>query len=745
MKLRRKRGATLGLVAACVFLVIVVGVGFFFLSKIIGGGREVANATDAGALNVAKQALRKGAVPLAKYGLTDEFGALTSNVNGNVDLVTYNRIVAQAMIVAKLAEMENAMSGGAPTAKGNATYLASQVRQIGNDLKTNLSAPGFLNGDFNSISTLNNTKMWNGSPVQLNGNIVPGYMKAGGSMNVFLDPATLAAIDGTWSPPNSGQPVAAKYGAGTYLAGYTPMNFFGSTLLMGIPNGPETKPHLVDVGQFVSAAPDADTPMNSFKCNSKALEAKSGGVGGSLACAIVGTIDQDFKALIPRGYVRIVNGPDATSSNGAPSGFPVSNGANDIFNNELFSPPGNGIYQQSSSSPGREVFTTSSGNLNAAVALWAGYVNTMPGHPGYDPTWAGNAVTDGSPNYGGGDPNYWTTNNLSDYLTNPAKYDLHAGNDPTQPYATFADLIAMGSGQVNCVYTMYDDTLSPSNPCASSLGTWMGNYNRDITNGPGTQPGGFTNVEFMKADLLGKVAGRKGGSFCASVGPSGASGLKAWPVDGAGNVQKSGVYGSGAAMGYEGGGTHVNFMNTATPLTYLQQLGVKGGPSGTTCAYNQIIDDIWARLKIVEPTVSRASVVTALGNTKYPLSLQGDGTSKLYLYVDASKTVQMSDALPWKDTGIAADGPAPSGSYKCDSTYPLNGWAINTASYQGIAGGPAHGDGYYHEAPFTQPAPGTGPNGTDSALFQLSSGYNNLLGELRFQETVEGATFCKPN
>jgi hypothetical protein len=47
-----------------VLVVIVIGVGFFFLSKIIGGGREVANATDAGALNVAKQAIRRGAVNL---------------------------------------------------------------------------------------------------------------------------------------------------------------------------------------------------------------------------------------------------------------------------------------------------------------------------------------------------------------------------------------------------------------------------------------------------------------------------------------------------------------------------------------------------------------------------------------------------------------------------------------------------------------------------------------------------------
>lgn len=53
MILHRKKGATLGLVAVCVFVVIVLGVGFFILSKIIGGEREVANATDAGVLTVA--------------------------------------------------------------------------------------------------------------------------------------------------------------------------------------------------------------------------------------------------------------------------------------------------------------------------------------------------------------------------------------------------------------------------------------------------------------------------------------------------------------------------------------------------------------------------------------------------------------------------------------------------------------------------------------------------------------------
>jgi hypothetical protein len=89
--------------------------------------------------------------------------------------------------------------------------------------------------------------------------------------------------------------------------------------------------------------------------------------------------------------------------------------------------------------------------------------------------------------------------------------------------------------------------------------------------------------------------------------------------------------------------------------------------------------------------------------------------------------------------------------------------------------GTGKGDAHYHDQPFTQPgmAPGgvgydaqvggqgpagmlsnspnlpgsPGPNiyGQDQAIFRLSSGAKNNLGELKFQENTQGTTFCKPN
>jgi len=765
MKLRRQRGATLGLVAACVFLVILVGVGFFFLSKIIGGGREVANATDAGVLNVAKQAVRRGAVPLTG-GLLAEFGELTEPPNSKVDLVTYNRLVAQALIVGKNAET----LGG--SAVGHANTLRADVRTIGLALKNNLASEPNFASDFSSIASQNNTKMWDGPAVSLVGAVSSGYMKTGSSTNVYFSQATLDALGG-WTPPLATQSAKGDPGA-KYLAGYTPFNVNGNpNFLFGVPVLPQTKPHLVDHGQFTTAAVDADTPPNAFRTNSRALEAKSGAMGTSVACAIVGVINKEFPAVIPRGFVRVLNGEDAETKNGVLA-TPVSDGTNDIFNNELFSPPGNGVFAANAGSNGTganggaAVFSTDASELSAAQAAWAAYVPTMGSHPKGSAMLdgSGNPVLDGmgnprvnnitdesSPNYGAGDPYIWEQRNLSSYLKPGSLYGSASHNirstDGTNPhgqYASFTDLVALGksSGQKQCTHTMYDDTMPATDPCAGNIANWMDNYGRVPTYSGGTQPGGFTNVEYMKADLLGKIAGRKGGKFCASVGFGLApSGLKAWPTSGS-TVLKSGT--AGSAIPYTGGASKVNYLKVDTTLTYLKQLNGGTGVTSPGCTTNAILDQMTKRMQQVEPTVTQADVEAALGNTSYPLTLQGaptgSGGSKLYLYVDSStKKPRMNTSLPWTDTAIAADGPAPTtgSANQCDSKYPLNGWAVNTSKG---AGAPI-GDGSYHEVPFT--SVDSSPNGVDTAQWHPASGYNNLLGELKFQQTVEGATFCKPN
>ena len=54
MNLRHKRGATLGLVAAVALMLVFVGFCIYWVVQMLGGGQQIANATDAGAITAAK-------------------------------------------------------------------------------------------------------------------------------------------------------------------------------------------------------------------------------------------------------------------------------------------------------------------------------------------------------------------------------------------------------------------------------------------------------------------------------------------------------------------------------------------------------------------------------------------------------------------------------------------------------------------------------------------------------------------
>ncbi|MBU6453839.1 MAG: hypothetical protein KGS72_18820 [Cyanobacteria bacterium REEB67] len=815
MRVRRQGGATLGLVAACVLLVIVIGVGFYFLSKIIGGGREVANATDAGALNVARLALKRGTVAVSSLSTSDqaEFGGLATS--GQITLLNYNRLVAQAMMVAKNAENE-----GAPTnAKSNAIATANAVKAIGNSLKASLTASlastaaNSLGGDFNAIAGSNNTKMWNGSTVACVTPITQGYLKTGGSTNIIWDANTQNAF-GAWAPahatpdlsagnnPNSADVLGASVGGGAqYMPGYVNNSFLsGSVVLAGIPVFPNTKPHLVDIGQFNSDltknaafAADPNVPPNAFQTNARATEAKSGNLASSVACAVVGVLTNDYKASLPRGFVRISNGPDAVATNGS-FGVPISDGTNDIFNNQLFNGSGittngssgvftttpsylsdwaqfnsrSGVYDNSNANTSNQSVMTSAGLTGAA---WVAY-NVNPAGTAYPAgTFVPIADLPTSPV------------NLQDMAAHPNNYDageggLRAGSNCAAPYATVAQLESIGGGSFPCVYTMYDNGLT--GPCAtvSTIQQWQSNYSCTglTTGGLVATSGanqGVTNVEYMKAELLAKINGRLGGSFCSdvSIPSTKPSGVKYFSRGVPGT--SSGPGGSAVAFDPSMGGSSpvVNFEVVGSPLQYLTQISNNLG-SCAVGSSSAILEQITARMQQIESSVTLAQVKTALGSQQ--LHLQGGSFSSdngtLYLYVDpTTHNVQMAHNLPagWTDTTTTnsnfPDGNAPSvGSGECTETYPLNGWVVDTTA--GMSG-TGKGDAHYHAEPFTQPGFASGPPsyngadmgasvdnggsapiyGQDAAIFKPSSGSQNILGELKFQENTQGTTFCKPN
>jgi hypothetical protein len=381
---RRRKGATLGLVAACVLVIIALGFGVFFLAKLFGGGREVANATDAGTLNLAKNAMVSPSVTLAPGS---EFSGCSYNVktglpDGTIDLFTYNRCVGQALLVAMNAKAE--ADAGSTTAMGNAQQELSDLNTLGMKLANALNGNDTgLQGNFQNGANANNVGMFGNTTVNNAGSqYSTAYMKSGGASNIWFtseqtpydasstgmpSQSTMQAQTSNSPDPNPNSPYhnlqagnyvtggnptpANKYYIQGYQAitvtanGYQPLTFYG------VPVFPQQKPHLVSVDDFNSSKaspdPNGSTPPNAFRIDASAQDkATAGNFSGAVACAIVGAVFQnnsntgvvspDFPVNIPTGYIEINNPMGNTNQGGNLNAFLPTDASSNIFNNELF-------------------------------------------------------------------------------------------------------------------------------------------------------------------------------------------------------------------------------------------------------------------------------------------------------------------------------------------------------------------------------------------------------------------------
>src|SRR5262249_39980734 len=128
-----------------------------------------------------------------------------------------------------------------------------------------------------------------------------------------------------------------------YLKGFIPIAV-GDATIFGVPVFPEDRPHLVTNSEFeqsrklplVTAAQQDAIPPNSFKGRGEARAASAQQFVNAVACAVVGCLDRQYEGRFPLGYVRIHNTDGASVGSGAAPA--ASDGSNDLFNKELFSP-----------------------------------------------------------------------------------------------------------------------------------------------------------------------------------------------------------------------------------------------------------------------------------------------------------------------------------------------------------------------------------------------------------------------
>lgn len=623
-----KRGATLSLVVVTTLVIMVIGMGIFFLSKLLGGARELQNATDSGNLNVAKQSLRYPSLKLFNNGPFDmsgprlamaqqNFGQLRDPVTNELDLLTYNRAVGQAMLVAMNASSDTNPMGVAD-AKTLIDLLANPNDGIGRALANKLAGDQQMDVSFKNLAQIASIRM-------LNNGVAPGnvssvkdisYMAPNTATNLKLSPNTIPPAFN--NPSFLGNTLVSQAGS-TYLKGYSFIDIpsvtdSSSFPLMGVPLRPMTNPHLVSDYDFGRLKPSplaggggavaSRIPPNAFKSGGSGWESHQGKTAGAISCAIAGTVAVagEFTASIPCGFIAVMNGPGQSPLSGT---GPVNTQA-----------PAAGLNANGYGGGGRDIF--------ADVLMYNTVYVTANGAMSQNPQ----KIVDIQ--------NWKKQQALAGNPTTPVPANLADGLDGPSPKQSFADGIQPNETPSACTNTNSAAGEPGYNPnCVNNLASMAAVYGTNLpSQGGAGQLNGLMALEREKAGVINPRPG--GGPAVINDLPASASGgvctgLKAFPT----------AIGPNDPIQFGQVGT------IGSLLTSFSQY------PQTSAAESQVYSIMTLKLRQIKPTASAAEI-QAVFNAPLPMGAQR------FIWLDSNGTFKVTDQgnLPtWINaTSITADG-----------------------------------------------------------------------------------------
>src|SRR5579875_812140 len=400
MKRRSSKGNTLALALAACFVLLMLGFFFYKVIMATGGKRQVKDALNYGALNLAKAVTNQIGIPLQPSNSSTpspaiiNFGAFQNN--GVMDLANYNRAVGQAVLVAVNASDENTKNAYS-NAQALVNLLQGDQNSLGAQLTALYSSPANPDANGNSIqaafmnAATSNPVVMDGQNVQLQLDFGTGMYKVGfilgADMNfsanptLFLELATLNLVGCTNPDPvNNGS---------SLLKGYTPLKIpvgsQGTISVMGVSLNPRQAPFLTSVTNFnanvtsplqstssnSASASGANSPIppNAFLSSVTATKdnESSSGNDSSQVAAVAAAMNADnsnvHQMSIPYGYIVVSN----------PSGLPQGNSTiadtNNVLNNELME----GVYTSNNN-----VFSTDPSKISAWVTYNTGKTSALP-------------------------------------------------------------------------------------------------------------------------------------------------------------------------------------------------------------------------------------------------------------------------------------------------------------------------------------------------------------------------------
>ena len=241
-----------------------IGVAAFCAMRLLAGGEQMQRAADSGNLTLARAELDQFQVAIPSTGVQLQFNGASDHSgggNGVIDMRNINSVMGQSLLV-NLNAYDITQKGIDFGATGHAVSVNEAANEIANSLASTMKDPIKTYKVSSSVSERNSTAQFSSEQSQAGGGPTFSYVDRGSPSNVYVEPQQMPDYDFTkksselynskvknWTAPVTS---AQDHGKNNYLLGYqdgiTPSGAFKNTYF--VPLRPGARPHLVSKAVF---------------------------------------------------------------------------------------------------------------------------------------------------------------------------------------------------------------------------------------------------------------------------------------------------------------------------------------------------------------------------------------------------------------------------------------------------------------------------------------------------------------
>lgn len=292
---RQPHGASMAMVAAASFLLLVVAVAAFQFIIYLGSSRELRHTVDAAVLNVSKRAVENKVPPGQIFEDCGDSRQL-------VGLQNINRVWGKAYLInANEDELQKQGWDQQGLGVAHATHNYQAAQTVNDGLYNLLTSQSSANSHF--------IQMANGKPAKLlptNGGVVTGGANNWGYAWSYRGEESNLIVD-TGALPGGAQPPVIQYGGKgpTYLQGYNPNKANNNTFCFTVFHQGEA-PHLISDNAFLQAKASVAGAINPIPNTFK----DSGLINNSqipisaTACAVANPM-RSYNLAIPHAFMTL--------------------------------------------------------------------------------------------------------------------------------------------------------------------------------------------------------------------------------------------------------------------------------------------------------------------------------------------------------------------------------------------------------------------------------------------------------